>query len=298
MRCYLCGSKTGIFIRKLGFTIYQCPACGLGRTDLKKNYSDFLTTFYTEGYFTGDPRFSAYTDYRYDKPYITKNMRKVLTEIQKHSTHSSLLDVGCAYGYFIDLARVAGFDAYGFDASPYAVRQARKLVGNRVSQGTVQTVAYREKSFDIITLLDVFEHLNDPAKDLARIRSFLKDDGILVIATGDTGSLLARMLKRRWTFYVPPQHLFFFSKDTLTRLFFSVGLTPIKWFRVGKWLSLSYVLHLARTTGESKLARRLYPIFRNTWLGKIPLYLPVQDNMVVIARKTRRSVRGHDATTA
>jgi SAM-dependent methyltransferase len=291
MKCYLCGSKTGIFIRKLGFTIYRCPVCGLSRTDLKKNYHEFLSAFYTEGYFTGDPRYSAYTDYRHDKTYITKNMRKVLTEIQKHSTHSSLLDVGCAYGYFIDLARAAGFDAHGFDTSAFAVREARKLVGNRAIHGTVQNVAYRKKSFDIITLLDVFEHLDDPAKDLSKLRSFLKDDGILVIATGDTGSLLARILKRRWTFYVPPQHLFFFDKYTLSRILSSVGLTPITWFRVGKWLSLSYILHLARTTGESTFARRLYPVIQDSWVGKLPLYLPVQDNIVVIAGKTSRHPR-------
>lgn len=288
MKCYLCKSSARVFIRKLGYTIYRCPSCGLGMTDLKEDYGEFLNQFYTEGYYTGDPHYGAYVHYRNDKPNTMRNMKKILKKIQMQKSNSTLLDVGCAYGFFIDLALANGFDAYGFDASSYAIREAKTLVGDRAKLGTVQSVTYGKRSFDVISLLDVFEHLSDPVKDLRKLRSVLKDDGIIVIATGDSDSFMARLLKRRWTFYVPPQHLFFYNRSTLTRFLTSVGLAPIAWHRVGKWLSLAYVFHLARTTGESKLAQSLYPFIRKTRLGTLPLYLPVKDNMVVIAKKMRQ----------
>ena len=45
------------------------------------------------------------------------------------------------------------------------------------------------------------------------------------------------------------------------------------------------MLHLARTTGESKLAGWFYDVVAAFKLDMFPLYLPMQDNMVVIARK-------------
>ena len=134
-------------------------------------------------------------------------------------------------------------------------------------------------------MFDIFEHLADPRMDLHRIFSWLKDDGILIIATGDTDSILPNLLGRRWTFYIPPQHLFFFNKKNLTTLLGQIHFQPVEWFRIGKWLSLRYIFHLARTTGESALAQLTYPLIKKTKIGKLPIYLPVKDNMVVIVRK-------------
>lgn len=286
MKCYLCNEDATLFLVKNGYTLYRCKFCGLIRTDLKQKYSEFVTQHYNKGYFTGDPTRSAYVDYKNDKPYITLNLRKYLKQIMKIKPSGKLLDVGCAMGFFVELALKKGFDAYGIDPSEYAVNEAQTLVGSeRIKQGTLDIVKFSPKSFDVITLLDVFEHLADPAKDIHALVKLLKDDGILLIATGDTGSVAAKIFKRRWTFYIPPQHLFFFNKDNLSILLRTEHLVPVKWFRVGKWLSMRYVLHLARTSAESILGNISYNLLSRTFFGKIPLFLPMRDNIVVIVKK-------------
>lgn len=286
MKCYLCQSQMSPFIHKNGYTIYRCGRCGLGHTDLKKDYQQFIKDYYNKGFFTGDPRRSAYISYQNDKPMIARNLKKFLSHIKKIKPGGSLLDVGCAFGYFVELALGEGYNAYGIDASAYAVAQAEKTLGDsRVREETASTLTFAPQSFDIITMFDVFEHLGDPATDLVKLTKLLKDDGVIVIATGDTQSLAARVFGRRWTFFIPPQHLFFFDRQNLTRLLGKVGLQPLSWFRVGKWLSLGYVLHLGRTTGESKLASLLYQRLGHTLLARFPLYIPMRDNMVVIAQK-------------
>jgi len=256
-------------------------------TDLKRPYREFVKEHYSRGYFTGDPTLSAYVDYEKDKPFIVRNFRKYFQKIEKWKPSGTLLDVGCALGFFVEMALARKFDAYGFDPSSYASNRAKELVGvKRIQTGTIHDVMYRRKKFDVITMFDVFEHLDDPRRDLRKLNKMLDLNGIIVIATGDTNSLLARILKRRWTFYIPPQHLFFFSRSNLTTLLKETGFEPFEWFRIGKWLSARYVLHLARTTGESKFASRLYRLIDKTKFASFPLYLPVGDNMVVIARKT------------
>lgn len=230
MQCYLCISQMEFFIQKSGYNLLRCPSCGLIRTDLGKPYGEFIREFYTTGYFQGDIAKSAYRNYQKDKPYIVKNMRMFLSAIQKRKQRGTLLDVGCAYGFFVELAIQHGFDAYGIDPSADAIEKADPKIRNRLTKGTSSEHMHKPAFFDVITMLDVFEHLGDPIGDLKKLRTLLKDDGILLIATGDTGSLAARILKRRWTFYIPPQHTFFFNKKNFTETLKQAGFAPFSFF--------------------------------------------------------------------
>lgn len=288
--CYLCNNPIRPFLRKNGYDVYTCPSCGLKSTKLTVPYAQFVKEFYSAGYFTGVSSRGAYSNYGADKPYITRTMRKFIAALKASdgslaTTAPRLLDIGCAYGYFVELAIRAGYDAYGIDPSTHAAAKAKARLNGRIAEGTIGSVKFPGNHFDVITMLDVVEHLSDPRADLRRAAQLLAPDGRILIATGDTESLAARLLGRRWSFYHPPQHLYFFNKATMTTLLDQSGFTPVRWFRVGKWLSLQYIFHLARTTGESKVAEWLYPIMETHPLGRIPLYLAMRDNMVVIAKK-------------
>jgi 2-polyprenyl-3-methyl-5-hydroxy-6-metoxy-1,4-benzoquinol methylase len=63
---------------------------------------------------------------------------------------------------------------------------------------------------DVIVMLDVIEHLPDPRATLALCHCYLNSDGIIVITTGDFGSLYARLAGARWRLMTPPQHLWYF----------------------------------------------------------------------------------------
>jgi hypothetical protein len=65
-------------------------------------------------------------------------------------------------------------------------------------------------------MLDVIEHLPNPLETLALVGQALDVGGWLMISTGDWDSLLARVMGRRWRLMTPPQHLFYFSRRTLT----------------------------------------------------------------------------------
>jgi 2-polyprenyl-3-methyl-5-hydroxy-6-metoxy-1,4-benzoquinol methylase len=285
MICYLCKTPSRLLFEKNGYSIYHCDNCSLEQTDLKEDYSQFLQRQYSKEYFTGDETRNAYTDYKKSKPLITKNMMKYIRELKKVKPGGKLLDIGCALGYFVEIAQSNGYDAHGIDPSEYAIKEASSQVKDKLQQGTLDTVNLPDNSFDIITMLDVFEHLNDPESELKEISRILKPDGIILIATGDAGSLAAKILNRKWTFYNPPQHLFYFNHQNINTILKKSSFSPFKWFRVGKWLNLKYILHLAKTTGESFLGKILFKAVENNNVGNIPLYIALFDNMIIIAKK-------------
>ncbi|MFH0749479.1 MAG: class I SAM-dependent methyltransferase [Candidatus Gottesmanbacteria bacterium] len=274
-------------MEKQGYRLYRCPACKLTVTEFTKQYTSFVKQFYSKGYFTGDPRCSAFSGYEKDKLCVTRNLQQVLQRVKKYVPNDAkILDAGCAMGFMVELARLQGYNAYGFDPSSYALSRATSAIKQYLSKATIETASYPKNSFDAITLTDIIEHTQDPVRSMNSLRQFLKCDGYIVIATGDTQSLAAKLLGKHWTFYIPPQHLVFLSKDNLTTMLRAAGFTPVSWFRIGKWLSLDYIVHLAQSAGDYWWARYIHFVVKWLHIGKLPIYLPMQDNMVVIARKT------------
>ena len=285
MKCYLCKNPVSKFLFKNNYQLLKCNSCNLIFYDFNRDYAKFLEKQYSKGYFTGESSLKSYTDYGRDKKNIFRNMTWYINEIVKYKKDGKYLDVGCAYGYAMEVADHHGFDVFGIDPSDYAVAQAKKIFPKKAWVTYLSDMKFSDGSFDVISLFDVFEHLQDPRKDLAKLKKVLKNDGLLVIATGDTGSSWAKFSGRRWTFYNPPQHIFYFDRKNMTRLLNESGFEVITITTTGKWLSLSYIFHLAETVGENKLAKLLSSFVASIPLSRLALYLKLHDNMVVFAKK-------------
>ncbi len=285
-RCIICGSRLKFAFQKHRLTLLRCPRCGLYRTILPGSYRQFLKHYYAKSYFTGSRTRAGYADYLDDAPIIRRNAQNYLKLILKHHpSDCRLLDVGCATGIFMQAAQDQGFKVSGLDASAYAVAQAKKTFPHQVNLGTLATVKFPSRSFDLITLFDVFEHLHDPQADLARCRHLLKSGGLLVINTGNTNSFLAKIEGPKWHFFIPPQHLYFYSDSNLKQLLKLHGFKILGIYTTGKHISLRYLWHLMRTINHSRLADLCYRLLHHTFIGKLSLYLNLYDNMTIVAKK-------------
>ncbi|MGC8812316.1 MAG: class I SAM-dependent methyltransferase [Candidatus Aenigmatarchaeota archaeon] len=109
--------------------------------------------------------------------------RKALSLIRKYKKKGRLLDLGCAYGFFVDEAEKSRFNSFGSDVSIFALKNARKkfpsikLVCSDIEKGLV----FKPSSFDIVTAFDVLEHCKNLSFVLEEIRRVLKKDGILLL---------------------------------------------------------------------------------------------------------------------
>ncbi|MFI5283125.1 MAG: class I SAM-dependent methyltransferase [Candidatus Dormibacterales bacterium] len=129
---------------------------------------------------------------------------------------SSALDVGCGTGEFLLKLRRRGVDVRGLEPAAYAAQFAASS-GLDVFQGGVSDYRPR-RTFDLITLWNVVEHLPDPKGDLARLRELLAPAGTMVILTPDAGSHQARAFGRDWAGLEVPKHLVLLDRGSLRAL--------------------------------------------------------------------------------
>jgi SAM-dependent methyltransferase len=138
-----------------------------------------------------------------------------------------LLDVGCALGFMLQEAAAAGWEASGVETSEFAAHYAAEHSGCVVSVGTLENAALACESFDVVTLMDVVEHVADPHKLISEIYRILRPGGVLLIVTPNFGSLFVQLYGLRAYGVWPDQHVVYFQPSTITRLLKNVGFKRI-----------------------------------------------------------------------
>jgi SAM-dependent methyltransferase len=125
-----------------------------------------------------------------------------------------VLDVGCGAGYFsLMLVRQLGIapDAVlGIDIHPRA-RELGEQIGLRFETRQLSEVG--ERSFDLISMSHVLEHVPDPRGYLVEAAKRLAPGGLLMISVPNALSLPARLMGKPWVCHSVPRHLYAFSRE-------------------------------------------------------------------------------------
>lgn len=116
-----------------------------------------------------------------------------------------LLDIGCNTGELLDFAQSRGCVTAGVEFSE-ASRIELEKKGHEAYASLAETGS---QPFDVITAFDLVEHLYDVGALLASCRDMLAENGTLIILTGDSGSLSARLCGARWWYLKYPEHIVF-----------------------------------------------------------------------------------------
>src|SRR6266508_4064588 len=107
---------------------------------------------------------------------ICRDLKALRSDRGGQSSALKILDVGCGTGANLEMLAQFG-EAKGVDVSAEALSfcQARGLTN--VKQGAAETLPYEDASFDLVTGLDVVEHLDDDVAGLAEMRRVLRPRG-------------------------------------------------------------------------------------------------------------------------
>ena len=144
------------------------------------------------------------------------------------------LELGCAHGGSVFLLKKSGFDAHGAEMSPWLCDFAHSTFDVTMHCGDITGMDFASDSFDIILLMDVLEHFQDPVESLCYISKLLKDDGVLVIQTpcwrsvGHSYEDMQLAGEMFLSHLKPNEHLYLFNSDSLARLLNSVGFDFIE----------------------------------------------------------------------
>jgi 2-polyprenyl-3-methyl-5-hydroxy-6-metoxy-1,4-benzoquinol methylase len=177
--CPLCGSNEFNFLCKerghIG--VVKCKSCDLIYANPRVigselNYHGDANLYYNEArlIFKGTRKHHRDANYEFE-----------LKEIKKHKSHGKFLDIGTNMGFFLRKARRFGFDVSGVEPSPSLSKIATEQFFLKIHTSFFENIDFAPKSQDVITMIDVFEHVNNPKELLIKANKVLKDDGIICV---------------------------------------------------------------------------------------------------------------------
>jgi 2-polyprenyl-3-methyl-5-hydroxy-6-metoxy-1,4-benzoquinol methylase len=292
-RCRVCGSssvekkgaKRGRFITD-EFSFYQCCDC---RFLFVEPVTD--SGIYDDAYYAGrgpDPLVNyeeEYSNYRSTiRRFEFADLVRFAHEHLCGSGSSGLppdrvnwLDFGCGAGGLLKYLRDLGelicgglhvpLHPVGHDVGSYSERLKNddgfEILGwdelSRTCQGR----------FDIISCIEVIEHIPNPRAVIELLARSLKPGGLLILTTGNLASPLARLQGIQFAYCVPEIHVSLFNPTLLSRLYREAGLTPILMRHAGT-IKFRFLKNLMRIPGGKMFA----------WLACFPPALHLADYLL------------------
>jgi SAM-dependent methyltransferase len=245
----------------------RCRACGFVQLEEDAEVTPFYAAM-------DDPAYEA------TRPFRARQAIELLEGLPLGVRGSRLLDVGAASGVLVEQATRLGWEAEGIEPSAWLADKARER-GLSVRTGTLPHPALTPP-YDVVTLVDVIEHVTDPRGLVEEAHRLLRPGGLLLVVTPDVSSFAARALGPRWWHY-RIAHVGYFSPSTLDALLSTSGFVLEGWSRPAWYFSVDHV----RT-----LTARLLPFLR--WvpiprpLARATVRLNLFDSMAALYRARTR----------
>ncbi len=211
------------------------------------------------------------------------NAHLSLSVIKRFAAGGRLLEVGASAGYFLNAARV-DFEVAGLEPSAWACGIARRRFKLEVYPETLEECRrFEPASFDAVAMIDVIEHLCDPAAALKAAARLIKPGGLLYLVTPDIGSLSSRVLRGAW-WGLRPAHITYFDKETMRRMLEGAGFEVVHAGSFGRIFTYGYWLSRLRHYPSFlyKTVARLIDLFD---IKDKFLYINTRDSMEVCARR-------------
>lgn len=220
-----------------------------------------------------------------------QNRRLTLLQNSLALPGGHVLDYGCATGDFVNIS-AQHFTAYGTDYSRNALAMAKNTYPKLAEYffDIDNTGTYSGK-FDAITMWDVIEHLSSPKETLNEIRTLLRDEGVLLLSTPNIGAIIAKLMKRRWAFMTPPEHMGFFTKATLNKLLSNCGFEPLHWSTKGKYVNAGFLVYKLKRVFPEFIPQKLVDYITRSKMGEKCVYIPTGDIQYAIYKKVNRTVK-------
>ena len=265
----LCGTEGARrLFEKSGREVVRCPACRLEWSNPMPTAAE-LDAYYAQSY--ADGTYSFFAEAQEVRRLIAQHR---LDAIRDFVRPGSWLDVGASSGDFVEVASAA-HDIEGLELSQQAVADARSR-GLRMHCGSVTDFAPSEK-YATLTAFDVLEHMREPREFVRGLRGWIRDEGRLVLTLPDVSSFYARWLMGRfWFFYMPNEHLYYYSPATVKRLLEEEGFAVTEVRSSHKMLTPRYAAANLRNFNAllGRVAQALVGVLPGSLAGRpIPMYV-------------------------
>jgi len=223
------GAANVLVFKDRSGNVVRCLSCHLEFAEFFPDLNEAGSEIYSPNYFEKALRLEEKRKAIY---------RQLLDEIETSlGGKGRLLDIGCGEGTLLRVAAEQGWQAEGTEVSAAAIRFSRGAAGILVHQGEAENLDLERGGFDAIVLNHVLEHVRDPVRTLARVKEWLKPDGLVRLEVPNMASFSNTMknlqsrlgLKRHpWKHYATSHHFWFFTPSTLRRTLETAGLRVVR----------------------------------------------------------------------
>ena len=174
-----------------------------------------------------EDHYKGYGRNDYLSPITIKRYHEILDSFEPYRKTNKLIDVGCGIGYFLEFAKKRGWDVFGTEFTDEAIQKCSEK-GIKMEKGILDPENYIPGEFDIITSFEVIEHINNPVHELNSFHKLLRKGGLVYVTTPNFNSLLRYQLKSDYNAICYPEHLSYYTPNTLKKVFTRVGFKTKK----------------------------------------------------------------------
>ena len=241
--CLICNSTSlsssfAIQINATSFNWSLCDNCGLTFQNPRLAVESILQIYNSSSYWGKDDdlRNAAYSNYEANDQIRIKQSFKRLKKIVNITglQSGSLLDIGCATGFFGFTAKQYGFTVLGIEPSEVMAEFGIKNYGIDIFKGTLDECPLEHNTFDMVSLWGTDSHFLHPKEGFRKIVDCLHPNGFLVMNYQDFSHWIRKLfpgLKKSWN------AIYNFSERSLRYLFNEIGLDII--FHKMEWQCVS-----------------------------------------------------------
>jgi SAM-dependent methyltransferase len=212
----------------------SCPACRSteSRTTGEVNGFRMQICAVCKTVFTADlPSSAGATDYaayyhagNLEVPcFVHQRLDQLVASFDRYRALNRWLDVGCGAGALMDATRKTGWNVIGTEVARAAADTVRAR-GFDVRMGELDALQLPAAGFDVVSMIEVVEHVPQATALLATARGLLRAGGVLYITTPHARGVSGRLLQMNWSVVSPPEHLQLFSVRGLRTAVSDAGL--------------------------------------------------------------------------
>lgn len=181
--CVLTAKNTQLATdRTLEFRLYRCETC---RSLVYNPYPKIDYTQHTSNKLS----IRDYIEFNAAIDLVAKNILRVIPD---GGQPGRLLDIGCGFGFGLDAIRsIMGWQVKGFEPSHYGDLGREQLALDIVNDFAAPNTT-SEELYDVVHCSEVIEHVHDPHEFIDILKSFLAEDGVLILTTPDADRIHSR----------------------------------------------------------------------------------------------------------
>jgi SAM-dependent methyltransferase len=263
--CRICGSVDSTeYLKSDDYRFVRCRGCHFVYQNPVPVFSD-LKKRYTQNYFEYEIK---------NEENFFSLMKLGLEDIGFDTMppdtfqNRNFLDIGCATGMLCAYIREKGWNVRGVDICRESAAYGNEKRGVDIFAGTLEEAGFPESYFSFIHTSHLIEHVPDPVSLLGEIHRILAEKGIAVITTPNIDGFQAQLFKNRWRSAIA-DHLYLFSRSTLSRLLMDTG------FSIHKTLTWG---GLAVGTAPKPVKRVMDFLAKRFGFGDVMLFLVKKNN--------------------